>query len=239
MAFCLLIFLVLRGGGFSAIIVENSEHFETETESGPGVSFFAGDKAISNWDVNGDGVNELSFSFYPGDLRLEETASDLEVIIKDNSNSFSQDELIVIIDEQIGFTKAENLEEGFTIQENLEEGYRWGEINPTPIIEGGDALLVNYMSNFDWGEIGIFGFRFDHDNDDSTKKLYGWGKIGFAEDLINGKLVPRLKLDIYSSAYNRLAGVPISAGLAKVPEPSTAFLALLSLGAFGFQRKRF
>ena len=72
---------------------------------------------------------------------------------------------------------------------------------------------------FPWGGPGYLGFDFAH--------RFGWAKMTFSSNFFG------LSAHLTEFAYNTVPGQAIFAGQTSVPEPGTATLVLLALGALG------
>ena len=84
-----------------------------------------------------------------------------------------------------------------------------------------DGGLADNISSY-------IGFRFDGDRTTSGRQnLYGWARVTY---------VSRSSLTIHEWAYEDVPGEAIAVGI--IPEPTSASLGLLALGAVGLRRWR-
>ena len=92
-----------------------------------------------------------------------------------------------------------------------------------------------FFPNFAIGETVYLGFRLDHDKDSATEPFYGW--VSMTPN--NSGL-----WTIHEWAYEDVLGEAIAVGqrltitMPPIPEPTSASLGLLALGAAGLRRWR-
>lgn len=205
-------------GAEAAPILVNNNPVSLSFSTAPGSS--------AEWDVDGNGSSEF---------RLFRSSSSVVLDSYGGQNGRG------LVGPGFFTDDVQALQQGFNVGPTLAYGYVWGSA----------STFRNAMENYDNGNVGgpnfwigydfkygftpgdnFFGFRFVNENDEL---LYGFGVINF--DLVNG--VVTIDRWAYESTPNTAVEVrPIADNINNIPEPGTASLTLLGLGAGGVRAWR-
>ena len=179
----------------------------------------------SSWDIDGDETSETRFFIHgTGDLE------DLFYFI------FERDHIDFIRADTgnagILGIPLQDLPRGFSIRADL-QNYDWAE--ETRGLLGTTSYNQEEIGGLADSAYSYIGFRFDGDRTTPGRQnLYGWAEVIFS-------YVPQYSLTIFIRqwAYEDVIGEAIAVGATGViPEPTSASLGLLALGAVGLRRWR-
>ena len=169
-----------------------------------------------SWDIDADGTDEL--------------------IIDANRFAAWDGENLSFVEETGGLSGVlplRNLSINFSVADALGAGLQWDSLLPyrrSVAVSIASFGILNFYPSFSLNERARIGFRFDSDrNTAGDQNFYGWASVT-ATNL--GQT-----WTIHEWAYENVIDESIAVG-AVIPEPTSASLGLLALGAAGLRRWR-
>ena len=169
------------------------------------------------WDIDADGTSETSLSVVFGEI----------VVDRNNIDFIRPNPLNAIAGNIATGLPLQALPRNFSIRATL-GNYAWAE--GIRNLLGTTSISQEEMGGVSDDTSSYIGFRFDGDRATSGRQnLFGWARVTSGTSTL---------ITIHEWAYEDVLEEAIAVGQTIIPEPTSASLGLLALGAVGLRRFR-